>query len=100
VNFPFSDLSQTKLRPAIILASASKEDWILCQITSNSHIDDKAIEITDDDFVEAHFVKLVMLGREKIFTGHESLVFRRVAVVTDSKIAEITKKVIEILQQK
>lgn len=51
MNFPFSDLSQTKLRPAIILASASKEDWILCQITGNSNIDDKAIEITDGDFV-------------------------------------------------
>jgi mRNA interferase MazF len=52
MNFPFSDLSQTKLRPAMILASASKEEWIVCQITSNSHIDDNAIEITDGDFVE------------------------------------------------
>ena len=33
VRFPFSDLSQTKLRPAVTLADAGREDWVLCQIT-------------------------------------------------------------------
>jgi mRNA interferase MazF len=31
VTFPFSDLSGSKLRPAIVLASAGHEDWILCK---------------------------------------------------------------------
>lgn len=30
VRFPFSDLSQTKLRPAVVLADAGHGDWILC----------------------------------------------------------------------
>jgi mRNA interferase MazF len=34
VRFPFSDLSQTKLRPAVVLADAGRGDWILCQVTS------------------------------------------------------------------
>jgi mRNA interferase MazF len=34
VPFPFSDLSQSKVRPAIALANTSRGDWILCQITS------------------------------------------------------------------
>jgi len=34
VRFPFSDLSQTKLRPAVVLADADRGDWILCQVTS------------------------------------------------------------------
>ena len=29
VPFPFSDLSQAKLRPAIVLADAGRGDWIL-----------------------------------------------------------------------
>jgi hypothetical protein len=32
--FPFSDLSQAKLRPAIVLADVGRDDWILCQLTS------------------------------------------------------------------
>jgi PemK-like, MazF-like toxin of type II toxin-antitoxin system len=34
VPFPFSDLTQTKRRPALVVASLSGEDLILCQITS------------------------------------------------------------------
>ena len=39
VRFPFSDLSSSKLRPAVILAAAGRQDWILCQITSNAYAD-------------------------------------------------------------
>lgn len=37
VSFPFSDLSDAKLRPALVLAYAQRNDWILCQITSKSY---------------------------------------------------------------
>ena len=47
VPFPFSDLSQAKLRPALVLADAGKNDWILCQITSNPYQDSKAITLTE-----------------------------------------------------
>jgi len=39
VHFPFSDLTASKLRPAIVLAEAGRGDWILCQITSKSYGD-------------------------------------------------------------
>jgi mRNA interferase MazF len=35
IPFPFSDLSRAKLRPAIALAQTLRDDWILCQVTSN-----------------------------------------------------------------
>ena len=39
VRFPFSDLLQTKLRPAVVLAYTGWGDWILCQVTSNPYGD-------------------------------------------------------------
>jgi len=30
VRFPFSELSQLKLRPAVVLVPADRGDWILC----------------------------------------------------------------------
>ena len=30
IHFPFSDLSRSKLRPAIVLADSGKNGWILC----------------------------------------------------------------------
>lgn len=37
VPFPSSDLSQSKLRPAVVLADAGRGDWVLCQVTSNPY---------------------------------------------------------------
>jgi mRNA interferase MazF len=45
IPFPFSDLSASRLRPAIVLASAGRGDWILCQVTSNAYADPLAVEI-------------------------------------------------------
>lgn len=47
VSFPFSDLSASKLRPAIVIACAGRDDWILCQVTSNPYADANAVEISD-----------------------------------------------------
>ena len=44
VHFPFSNLSQSKLRPAVVLAEAGRGDWLLCKITSKSCGDSRAIQ--------------------------------------------------------
>ena len=51
VRFPFSDLSQSKLRPAVVLADCGRGDWLLCQITSNPYADSRAVQLADSDFV-------------------------------------------------
>ncbi len=45
VPFPFSDLSQAKRRPALILADCKGEDLILCQITSRAVSDGYAVAL-------------------------------------------------------
>ena len=53
--FPFSDLSQSKLRPAIVLAGVGRGDWILCQVTSNPYGDPLAIPLAEESFDEGSF---------------------------------------------
>ena len=50
VPCPFSDLSQAKRRPALVLVELSGDDRILCQITSQQVRDRYAIELDDSDF--------------------------------------------------
>lgn len=52
VPFPFSDLSQSKLRPAVVLAGAGKDDFVLCQITSKAYADARAVELTNASFAK------------------------------------------------
>ena len=43
VLFPFSDLTQSKRRPALVIASLEGDDVLLCQITSKTIKDNYAI---------------------------------------------------------
>ncbi|MBJ7899056.1 MAG: hypothetical protein GC158_03820 [Cyanobacteria bacterium RI_101] len=57
IPFPFSDLSQSKRRPALVLASVEFNDFVLCQITSKSYGDRLAIPLKDSDFVSGGLKK-------------------------------------------
>lgn len=50
IPFPFSDLSQAKRRPALVVAFLEGNDLILCQITSQRIKDKYAISLGDSDF--------------------------------------------------
>ena len=39
IPFPYSDLSQAKRRPALVIADVGMGDFVLCQITSRSYAD-------------------------------------------------------------
>lgn len=43
VPFPFSDLSASKKRPAVVVATLTGDDIICCQITSEARFDEYAI---------------------------------------------------------
>ena len=49
--FPFSDLTSSIRRPALIIANLKGDDFILCQITSKKHIEDPyQISLNERDF--------------------------------------------------
>ena len=50
VLFPFSDLSDSKRRPALVLADLIGDDIILCQITSKDVSDIYSIPLVQNDF--------------------------------------------------
>jgi mRNA interferase MazF len=98
VRFPFSDLSQTKLRPAVVLADAGRGDWILCQITSNAFADPSAIEIGIDDFHTGALRMTSFARPSKLFTASEALIASTVGELELDKFDEILDAVIAIFQ--
>lgn len=51
IIFPFTDLSSSKRRPALVLADLPGDDIILCQITSQHTGDKLTVPITNNDFI-------------------------------------------------
>lgn len=98
VPFPFSDLSNSKLRPAAILANAGRGDWILCQITSNPYGDPYAIALTERSFVNGS-LKINSVARPgKLFTASGGLFVNEVGILSDIALKGIVSGVIAILQ--
>jgi len=82
VRFPFSDLSSSKLRPALVLAAAGGTDWVLCQITSNPYGDPNAQPLDITSFAEGGLSRSSFARPGKLFTANESIVVRRVGALT------------------
>ena len=99
VPFPFSDLSQSKRRPAVVLAEAGRGDWILCQVTSKSYADAGAVLLTDDDFAHGS-LRLVSYARPaKLFTAHESLFVFEAGVLCAGSLQKIRNEVVSVIQR-
>ena len=98
VPFPFSDLSQSKVRPAICLASAGRGDWILCQVTSNPYGDPDAIPLSPNEFFSGGLLTLSCARPGKLFTAHESLVSRSVATLTSTALDALLVAVTSIIR--
>ena len=81
VRFPFSDLSSSKVRPAVVLAHADGTDWILCQVTSNPYRDRSAVKIARDALAGGS-LRIDSYARPKrLFTASESIVVSNVGVL-------------------
>lgn len=99
VPFPFSDLSASKLRPAVVLANADRGDWILCQITSKAYADSRAVELDDASFAKGS-LRVVSYARPgKLFTANRSLMVRQVGVLVDHALKQIVEAVTELLRK-
>lgn len=86
VPFPFSDLSNSKLRPAFIVAEAGKNDWICVQITSNPYSDNAAIEIEESDFKTRSLRRVSYARPGKLFTASRMIFRRKIGMLKDGKI--------------
>ena len=89
VPFPFSDLTQAKRRPALVVSVLEGDDLILCQITSRSIKDDYAILLSDNDFAEGSLKQPSNLRPNRIFTADSHIVLYRVGHLKADKLNTI-----------
>lgn len=98
IPFPFSDLSGTKFRPAVVLAETGHDYWLLCQITSNPYIDSTAVRLTDTELSKGKLNTVSFARPMKLFTANEDLIAKRIAILTDEAFQAILTTIIEALK--
>lgn len=99
VNFPFSDLTSAKRRPALVVAELSKNDVLLCQITSQFASDSSTTLIENSDFLSGSLSKASYVKSNRVFTANERIIAYKVGALNLEKTNEVITKLISILQK-
>ena len=98
VPFPFSDLTNTKRRPALVVADLKGDDLILCQITSKQVKDEYAIPLKDEDFQFGSLKKGSNIRPNRIFTADKKIILYRIGRIREKKLNEVVEKITQILR--
>ena len=92
IPFPFSDLTGTKQRPAIIISNDNinkTENRICCLVTSNRSQD--VIAINNDDFKDGILPFKSYIKPHRIFTVNKKIIRKKLCVINK----KLHKKLIE-----
>lgn len=98
VPFPFSDLSDLKKRPAIVITSLEGNNLILAQITSKQRTYKYSLSVNIDDFKEGQLPIDSFVNCDKIFTLDKSIILNSVGILKIEKTNEIIFKVVDIIR--
>lgn len=98
VPFPFSDLSQAKRRPALVVAELAGDDLILCQITSQPVKDAYSIALDDANFSEGGLKQPSNIRPNRLFTADSHIILYRTGKLKEDKFSQTVERIIEIVR--
>lgn len=98
IPFPFSDLTGSKRRPALVLADLPGDDILLCQITSQQTQDPFAIRLDNTDFSSGSLPTSSYIRPARIFTADKSIIVRRAGTVKNVVAENVVQSIIHIIQ--
>ncbi|WP_460058334.1 type II toxin-antitoxin system PemK/MazF family toxin [Spirochaeta dissipatitropha] len=98
IPFPFSDLSSSKRRPALVIAELPYNDLLLCQITSKFKLDEFALPLSSKDFATGSLPSQSYVRCGKLFCASSSIVEKNVAQITASALSSIIETTIKLLR--
>jgi len=99
VPFPFSDLTQAKRRPALVISVLEGDDMLLCQITSQSIKDKYAILLEEKDFESGGLKQVSNVRPNRIFTADSHIVLYKIGQLKLKKLKSIIEKLTDIIKK-
>jgi mRNA interferase MazF len=95
VSFPFTDLTSTKRRPAVVVSpdtfNARNEDVVLVAVTSQITREVATVLLRQRDVVDGVLPKESVARLAKLFTLHSSLVVKRLCRLKSEKRDELLR---------
>ena len=99
VPFPFSDLSGSKRRPALVLSDLRGDDLLICQITSKPKNDLFVQALRSEDFLSGSLPVDSFILPLRVFTVDKHIVFHKTGQITPELMNKVIDAIIFILKQ-
>jgi len=97
--FPYTDLTNRKLRPCLVISDEMRKDILLCQITSKKIPKDKySVEIRKNETIDGSLQIDSYIRANMIFTASKTQILRKFCKIGDeqySKVVNIINNLIE-----
>ena len=95
VPFPFTDLSSTRKRPALVVSpdrfNERAQDVVLVAVTSqpsNSHV----VALDEHDYVDGRLPRTSFVKVTKLFTTHPTLVLKKVCAIRPGRLNVVLRE--------
>ncbi len=98
VPFPFTDLTQFKKRPALIIKETGNGDYMCMMITSKAYSPAYSIEILSSDYVVSTLPVKSFIRYNRIFEANEQIILKKATSLTQAATNTAIKKLIAFLQ--
>ena len=96
VSFPFTDLSSSKRRPALVVSPDTfndrMQDLVLAAITSQL-TDDRLLTIERDNCVDGSLPQTSVVKPTKLFTIHSTLVIKKICALRTEKLQAVLTEI-------
>ena len=93
---PYTNLSEAKKRPALVIAKLKGENVILAQITTVKREDEDLISLTKKDFASGLLKYDSFVMPSILTTAESSSIIYKIGKIKQEKIKEVEKKLCEI----
>ncbi len=92
VEYPYTDLSRTKCRPALIVA-VDNNDFLLAMITSSQYGDNFAIKIPNKELKTSNLEVVSWTRVRRIFTGSNKIIKKKIGSFSSAFTLEAKKAI-------
>ena len=89
ISWPYTDMSASKRRPAVVLAHSTYNDYIMCPITSRAGKDEFSIELNSKNFTTGGLKHDSFVCSNRIMTLNIISVCKKVGTIDSATLTNI-----------
>lgn len=100
VSFPYTDLSEARKRPALVLANVEGDDIVICEITSRMRKDNYVVFLESKDLESVSLRTKSIIRPNRLLILHKNKISYKFGKVKQEKLEEVFGKLKAVFRLK